>query len=424
MTYDEAISYIHYHRVFGSRPGLSRITELCGKLSNPQKKTGFIHVAGTNGKGSVCAMLESVLRCAGLKTGLYTSPYISFFEERIKVNGESVSKPELAKIIERIKSIAEKCKDDITEFEIITAAAFVYFFEKKCDVVVLETGLGGRLDATNIIESPLLSVITGISLDHTEILGDTVEKIAYEKGGIIKSGCPVVLADMPDGAGKVLKDIAKNKNSPLINVDYNRIKDERFSVGGTSLSVYPYGRVDLALSGVYQAKNAMVAITAAEVLKENGLPVSEEDIKKGLYLSRWPARFETLSSSPLIIYDGAHNLQGAAALKQNINEILREKVILLTGIMADKDYREIAKTLSPCLAEVFTVTPDNPRALGASELCGVFKGFGVKSTACRTVKDGVEKAIFSAKIHNLPIVISGTLYIYKQITDVLEAQLK
>ncbi len=419
MTYKQSIDYIHSREVFGSRPGLERIRDLCEKLSNPQKSLKFIHIAGTNGKGSVCSMISSVLRCEGLKVGLYTSPYISFFEERIKINGEPIPKKRLAEIIEKIKFFEDKSEDGITEFEVITAAAFVYFYEEKCDIVVLETGLGGRLDATNIIENPIVSVITGIGLDHTAVLGQTTEKIAYEKGGIIKTGCNVVLASVDEGARRVLTDIAKTRSAPVTEVDYSRITNKRFSLDGTEFSVQPYGKINLSLNGVYQADNAATAITALEVLKDSGLKISDEHIICGLGGAVWPARFEVIKKDPTVIYDGAHNQNGAAALAENIKTVLGSKAVLICGVMADKAYPLIAKTLAPYIKKVFTVTPDNPRALSSAALADEFICCGVNAKAHNTVSEAVEEALLYAKKENLPLVISGTLYMYKQIMEII-----
>lgn len=424
MTYKEAMEYISAAGVFGSRPGLTRIKKLCSKLGDPQKDTNFIHVAGTNGKGSVCAMLDSVLRCAGLKVGLYTSPYISFFEERIRLDGKPVSKRKLTRAIEKVKSAADSAGDEFTEFEIITAAAFLCFDEEKCDVVVLETGLGGRLDATNVIDRPLVSVITGIALDHTAVLGETEEKIAAEKGGIIKRGCPVVAGDCSPAVKRVIEEIAAENSAPVIAADYGRIKKPRLSIDGTEFTVEPYGKIKLTLSGAYQAENAAVCITAVEALKAAGVEISSDALKEGLYAARWPARFETLLKEPLTVYDGAHNENGAKALERNIRKILGGRVILVTGVMADKDCAAIIKTLAPCAMRVFTVTPENPRSLCAERLAQGYKNAGADAVACASVKEGIKAALTLAKKEKLPIVIAGTLYLYKQITDELKALLK
>ncbi|MBO4433344.1 MAG: bifunctional folylpolyglutamate synthase/dihydrofolate synthase [Clostridia bacterium] len=417
MDYNEALCYIETAGLSGSRPGLERITELCRLIGDPQDKVRFVHVAGTNGKGSVCAMLSEILKSAGYKAGLFTSPHLCFFEERIKIDGAPISKERLADITGKIKACADKMRDKPTEFEIAAAMAFLYFYEENCDIAVLETGLGGRLDATNIIKSPLLSVITGIDLDHTAVLGDTVEKIAAEKGGIIKAGCPVVLAACGEEAKKVLTGIAKEKNAPLYNTDYERKENVSVSLGGTKFTFKPYGKMELSLSGVYQADNACTAVTAAEALNENGFKINAKSVKGGLENARWQARFEVLGHDPVTVYDGAHNPQGALALKANLDALCINKAVFLTGVMADKDYSAFAKTLSPLMARVFTVKPKNPRALDGDALTNVFIKLGVNAVPCKTVSDGVRAAVNAAKKENLPLIICGSLYMYGEVKN-------
>ena len=412
MNYRDAMNYIEAAGLLGSKPGLSRISELCGELGNPQDKVRFVHVAGTNGKGSVCAMLSEILISAGLKTGLFTSPHLSFFEERIKINGEPIQKDRLAEIIGKIKNATDKMNDKPTEFEIATAAAFLYFAEENCDIAVLETGLGGRLDSTNIIKSPLLSVVTGIALDHTAVLGDTVEKIAAEKAGIIKPGVPVVTGDCPKDAKEVLIKKAESEGCEIIFADEKRIKDKTFSLSGTRFTAKPYGEITLGLAGINQLGNAAVAITAAESLKKSGVPLTGEAVKKGLAGTVWQARFEALSYDPVIIYDGAHNPQGASALAENIKAICGGRVILAMGVMADKEYSAMVKTLLPYALCAFTVTPDNPRALASAALADEFMKRGVNAKAFRSVAEGVTAATKEAKKENLPLIICGSLYMY------------
>ncbi|MBR4761985.1 MAG: bifunctional folylpolyglutamate synthase/dihydrofolate synthase, partial [Clostridia bacterium] len=362
MNCKEAFDYIESAGLLGSKPGLDRINALCAALGNPQEKVRYIHIAGTNGKGSVAAMLSSILISAGYKTGLYTSPHLCRFEERIKICGADIPKRRLAGIIGKIKECADNMSDKPTEFEIATAAAFLYFYEEHCDIAVLETGLGGRLDATNVITAPVLSVITGIALDHTSILGDTVEKIAFEKGGIIKEKRPVVTGD-DIAAKEVLKDIAAKRNAPFFIADKSRLSGVSVTLGGTAFDFVPYGKIKLSLSGAYQAGNACSALTAVEVMRGEGFKISEKAIRAGLLAVRWPARFEVLSKRPLIIYDGAHNPQGAALLKEALGALHIEKAVFLSGAMRDKDYAAFAGTLTPLTELVFTVKPDNPRAL-------------------------------------------------------------
>lgn len=424
MNYNKAIDYIETAGLLGSKPGLSRITELCRRLGNPQEKIKYVHIAGTNGKGSVCAMLNEILISSGYKTGLFTSPHLISFRERIKINGAPIPKERLAEITEKIKQCANDMPDKPTEFEIATAAAFMYFYEEKCDIAVLETGLGGRLDATNIIKSPLLSVITGISLDHTAILGDSIEKIAAEKGGIIKENCPLVLAACKPEANSVIENIAKERRSPLFKVDYSRQGNISVSLGGTAFDFAPYGKINLSIIGVCQAKNAATAITAAEVLNSIGIKTGEKPLLKGLKNTRWQARFEILNQNPLIIYDGAHNSEGAAALKENLLAAGINKAVFLTGVMADKDYTGMVNILSPLAQCVFTVTPHNPRALDAQTLKDTFCALGVPAMAFDTVDNGVLPAINAAKKENLPLVICGSLYMYGELKTRLADFLK
>ena len=414
MTYDEALRYIHSVSWKGSRPGLERIRELCRLLGDPQRGMKFVHVAGTNGKGSVCAMTASVLRASGVKTGLFTSPYVSFFEERIQVDGEPIPKDRLAEVTAKVKRCADKMEDSPTEFELLTAIGFVYFRETGCDAVVLEVGLGGRLDSTNVIEEPVLSVITGIDLDHTEVLGSTLGEIAAEKGGIIKPGRPVVAAECPTEAEEVLRRIAEERGSEYIPVDYSRISGAVSSLEGSTFDLTPYGRLSVSLCGVYQIKNAAVVVTAAEAIRELGFSVTDENVAAGLASAKWPARFETLSRDPLVIYDGAHNPNGVAALCENVRTLCGGRVILVTGVMADKDYRPMAEELSPLTEKVFTVTPGNPRALDAEKLAGVYAAAGADAVPCATVDEGIRLAAEEGKRTGLPVVISGTLYMYAE----------
>lgn len=414
MSYDEAMRYIHSVSWKGSRPGLERIRELCRLLGDPQRGMKFIHVAGTNGKGSVCAMTASVLRASGLKTGLFTSPYVSFFEERIQVDGEPIPKDRLAEVTAKVKKCADKMEDSPTEFELLTAIGFVYFREAGCDAVVLEVGLGGRLDSTNVIEDPVLSVITGIDLDHTEVLGSTLGEIAGEKGGIIKPGRPVVVAECPTEAEAVLRRMAEERGSEFIPVNYSRISGVASSLEGSTFDMEPYGKLSVSLAGIYQIKNAAVVVTAAEVIRREGFSIADGDIAKGLASAKWPARFEILSRDPLVIYDGAHNPNGIAALCENIRILCGGRVVLVTGVMADKDYRPMAEAISPLTEKVFAVTPGNPRALDAEKLAGVYAAAGADAVPCAAVDEGIRLAAEEGRRTGLPVVVSGTLYMYAE----------
>ena len=339
MNYTESLEYIKSVGWLGSRPGLDRITELCRLLGDPQKELKFIHVAGTNGKGSFCAMTASILRAAGYRVGLYVSPCITRFNDRMSVNGEPVGDELLAELVTLVREKSESMDAPATEFELITAAAFEYFRREKCDVVVLEVGMGGRMDATNIIEDPIMSVITGIALDHTAFLGDTVEKVAAEKAGIIKKGCPVHWGGKDEAAKAVIEAKAREMGSEFGEAEYEKLDNVRPSLEGSYFDYDGLCDLYIGLLGMYQPENAASVVAAVRRLGDRGLEISEEAIRRGLSETRWPARFERLSTDPTIIYDGSHNPQGMAAAVRSIREIFGgEKVNILTGVLGDKQW--------------------------------------------------------------------------------------
>ena len=416
MTYEEAIEYIHSVNWTFCKPGLERIGELCEKLGNPQDKLKFIHVAGTNGKGSFCSMLESVLRRAGYKTGLYTSPYIKEFNERMRVMGENIENETLADITSRIRPIADAMVDKPTEFELITAVAFQYFYESGCDVVVLEAGMGGRLDSTNIIKEPYLSVITGIALDHTDYLGDTVEKIAAEKAGIIKDCSPVLYGGEDASASAVIKAVACERGSEFFDMNYSAIKNLNATLEGASYDFGEHKDVKISLLGLYQPRNSALVIKAVEILRERGLKISEKALYDGLLEAKWIARFEIISREPLIIFDGAHNPEGISSAVMSIKHYFGdEKVYVLTGVLRDKDYRFIAGELSKIAARAFTLTPDSPRALSAEAYAEVLEEAGIPATPHESIELAILVAKASAEADGVPLICLGSLYTYSDI---------
>ncbi len=420
MTYQEALAYIHSVNWTFCKPGLARITALCEALGNPQDDLRCIHVAGTNGKGSFCAMTASILQAAGYRTGLFTSPYIKVFNERMMVDGEMISDEELAELTAYVRPVADAMADKPTEFELITAIAFEYFAECHCDVVVLETGLGGRLDSTNIIESSLLSVITGIDLDHTAILGDTVEKIAAEKAGIIKHSCPVLFGGAGgDAAERVIRKTAEEQSAPYAKTDLSKLSVASYSLYGTEVSFGSHRDLTLPLLGTYQPKNLANVLTALDLLTARGsLKVTEEHIRKGLASVRWPARFEVISNDPVILFDGSHNPQGIASAAESIRRYFPNGgVNLLTGVMADKQYDGMIETLAPLANRVFTVTPNNPRSLNSHRYAECFRAHGVEAQGYDTVTDGLREAICHSKESNTPLICLGSLYLYGEIIE-------
>ena len=412
MTYEEALEYIHGVSWTFCKPGLDRTRELCAALGNPQDCLKFIHVAGTNGKGSFCSMLDSVLRAAGYRVGLYTSPYITVFNERMRVNGANIPNDTLAEITEYVRPIADKMTDKPTEFELITAIAFEYFKREGCDVVILEAGMGGRLDSTNIINTPILSVITGIALDHTAFLGDTVEKIAAEKAGIIKTA-PVLYGGEDKSARAVIKAKADECGVPFIEPDYSLIDGLVADLRGTSFTYRHHENIKINLLGLYQPKNASLVLEAVDALDVIGMPVPESAVLSGLESARWSARFEIVNHSPLIIFDGAHNPQGIASAVESIAHYFGDrKVAVITGVLKDKDYEFIASRLATVASYAFTITPDNPRALTAEEYAAVLSKNGVKATPTASIHEAVTLAVSEADKRGDAIVCLGSLYTY------------
>lgn len=418
MTAAEAIKYIHSINWTFTKPGLERIGELCEKLGNPQNALRFIHVAGTNGKGSFCSMLDSVIRAAGYKTGLFTSPYITEFNERIRFCGENIDGGELAEITEYVKPFADAMQDKPTEFELITAIGLEYFKRKGCDVVVLEAGMGGRLDSTNIIPTSILSVITGISLEHTAYLGDTVEKIAAEKAGIIKKNGTVLFGGEDGACARVIAERAKEMNADFAVIDKSTLNIVRSDLNGSVFGYRGLCDVAISLSGLYQPQNAANVIAAVDVLNEKGFSISEDALRRGLLAARWQARFEVISRTPLVIFDGAHNPEGIEKAVESVKYYFgTQKVLVLTGVMKDKNYRYIAERLSEIAAAALTITPDNPRALDAAEYAAVLTDVGVDATAYASVADAVSAGKALAAEKNIPLVCLGSLYMYGEIKE-------
>lgn len=418
MNYNEALKYIHSVSWTFCKPGLERIKELCGKLDNPQKALKFIHVAGTNGKGSFCSMLSSVLKEAGYRVGTFTSPYVKVFNERIAINGEIISNDDLASITTKIQPVADNMEDKPTEFELITAIGFEYFRQNKCDYVVLECGLGGRLDSTNIIENTILSVITGIAFDHTSILGDTIPKIAKEKAGIIKANTPVLWCGSDDDAKAVIYEEAEEKNASFNVVKRNTLNIKEQTLEGTLFDFDELKDLHISLLGTYQIENATNVLNAVKLLRNQGLLISDNSIKQGLKKARWNARFEVISHTPLVIFDGGHNPQGVCEAVKSVKTYFgNEKLYAVTGVMADKDYEFIAEKISEIADKVFCLTPDNPRALSAKDYAMVFEKKGTVAIHFDTVENAIATAMKDALANNHKVLCLGSLYMYEEVIN-------
>lgn len=412
--YERSLSYIHSLLKFGTRPGLERVSALLDELGRPQDKLKFVHVAGTNGKGSFCTMMSEILKSAGYKTGLFTSPYVFDFCERIQINGEMISEEELCKITAEVKAAAEKIAvRDLqpTEFEFITAAALKYFADKNCDVVVLEVGLGGRLDSTNIIKTPLLSAIMSISLDHMAVLGDTVEEIAAEKSGIIKeNGVTVCFSRQDERAEKIIRKTAEEKGNVYIKSSPEDIKVLSCDLRGTK-AVYKDMEIFIPLIGEHQVYNAQTAVDAALALNDRNLSISPENIIDGISKARIPARTELFGKNPLTILDGAHNREGVEALISNLNKFLKgRKLTVIMGMMEDKEYAFAADEISK-LAKTFTgVLPSNPRAVSPKVLAEIAEKNCSDVFICENPSEAYREIYEKAQKDDI-ILVCGSLYL-------------
>ena len=415
MTLDEALYYIHSVCWKGSVPGLERISALLDKMGHPERKLKFIHVTGTNGKGSTCAMLASMFTKAGYKTGLYTSPFLIRFNERIQIDGVQISDEEICRITEYIKPLADSIFEQPTEFEMVTALGFEYFARQGCDLVVCEVGMGGEFDATNVILPPEAAVICNIGLDHTEVLGDTLEKIAATKSGIIKPGCDAVIYREQPSVEAVFEERCKKVGAKLHKANFDSIRLRSHGLEGQVFDCDGYEALELPLLGDHQLHNAAVVLTAVDALRTRGWKLPEEAVRKGLKDVRWPGRFELLRKDPLFIIDGGHNPQCIQALVKNIQDYLADRPLtILTGVLADKDYNCMYRNVEPYAKEFITVTPGNPRALNAHDLAQYLSQFGKPVTACDAVADGVRLAVEHAGKDGV-VLCYGSLYMIGEI---------
>ena len=428
MNYNEALQFIHESHKFGMRLGLDNIKKLLELLGDPQNNLKIIHVAGTNGKGSTCSFISSILKESGYKVGLYTSPFLETFTERIRVNGENISEEEVGKIVSLIKEKIEIMVSEgysyPTEFEIVTAMAFYYYNQEKVDFVALEVGLGGRYDATNVIDKPVVSAITSISLDHTGILGDTLAKIAFEKGGIIKENCPTIVYPQQEEASEVIKNICAEKKSKYIECDFKNIEIKSSNINSQIYNCNINGKelrdLEIKLIGAHQIKNSIVALNVIEYLNSIKITnISEENIRKGLLETKWPGRIEKISENPMFIIDGAHNEEGAKSLANSIDKYFENKnKILVIGMLEDKDIESVLDLLIPKFNKVITTTPDNPRAIDANKLKEKIERYNIEVTCEPNIKEAVDYAL---KISNKDDVIisAGSLYMIGNVRTII-----
>lgn len=426
MSYRETLSYLFGLQKFGIKLGLSNINRLLELCGNPQFKLKAVHVAGTNGKGSTAATIAAIMREAGYNVGLYTSPHLIDFAERIRINGHEIEEPEVVRLTEGIRS---KIRDSefreelelVTFFEFTTVMAILYFAERGVDLAVMETGMGGRLDATNVIK-PLVSVITNISIEHKDFLGDTLESIAFEKAGIIKEGIPVVTGVEQPSAFQVIEKACNEKGAPIYRLgrdfSFQRKGNSAFSYRGIRES---FDDLTLNLRGGHQFANASLAIAAAEILGQNWFTIPPKATIAGLGKVSWPGRLETVSQNPRIILDGAHNPAGAVVLANAVDKELEyDKLYLILGIMADKDMEGIISPLAPLAHEVILSRPKYERASKASDLLPLARKYSKNCTSFEDLREAIDYARKRAGDKDL-ILISGSLFTVGEARGILKA---
>ena len=411
MTYDETLDWLDEVDLVGSKLGLSRTCELLELMGDPQNKLKFIHVAGTNGKGSVCACLNEVLSLSGYKTGLYTSPHLMRINERFKINGEDIKDEEFAALITHIKNITESMSEQASQFEILTAAAFEYFYKNACDIVILETGLGGRLDSTNVIDAPEVTVITTIGMDHINELGDTMEKIAFEKAGIIKRGSKVVVDGRNTEVMHVFKKACEEQGCKLNISDPEKIENLRISLKQSEFDYKDIKDITLSLTGLYQPGNAILAIEALKLLTEKGFKISDKDIKNALGKVYWQARFELMEKDPYFIIDGSHNLAGVKETVKSLKVYFPDKKIrFIIGILSDKNIDEMLTDIKPLAKEAAVITPPSSRACKAEDMLKLVREKAdIECRAFDSIKEAVYYMLDSAKKDDV-ICAMGSLY--------------
>ena len=410
MTYEETLNYIHSICWKWTKPGLERTQALLEKVGNPEKSLKFIHIGGTNGKGSTAAMLSSIMEEAGYKVGLYTSPYINRFNERMQINHQQIPDDELVTITEMVRPYADAMQDPPTEFELITVIAMLYFARNNCDIVVLEVGMGGLLDSTNVIDAPEVAVLTAMGMDHINELGPTMADVARAKAGIIKAGCSVVSYGGNEEADPVFAETCSRLGVSLRTPDFSAIVPGTFNLDGQFFSSKEWKDLSIPLVGSYQMKNASTVLEAVEALRERGWNIAEEHVRRGMANTKWPARFEVLRRDPVFIVDGGHNPHGIQGTAESLKRLFPgKKFTFVTGVMADKDVESILGLVVPLAARFYTVCPENPRAMKAPVLAERIRAMGVEAEPCGSIAEGVAKAIEAESPDGVAVAL-GSLY--------------
>lgn len=427
MNYREAMAYVEELQQYGSVMGLEVMRELCTRLGNPQDQLKFVHIAGTNGKGSVLAYVSTVLQNAGYKVGRYISPTIRDYRERFQVDGKMITQVGLCKYLETVKAAAQTMVEEgfahPTPFEIETAVAFLFFLDKQCDIVVLETGLGGALDATNVVSTTMVAVFTSISMDHMGILGDSLEQIALAKAGIIKDRCYVISAKQPPEVMKVLRQAALLRKAKFFTADVTRAKNVKYGVTKQHFSYDKYKNLEITMLGQFQIENAVVALEVIMALAKSGYPVSEEKLRMGLSETKWHGRFDVIGKKPLFIADGAHNEDASLKLAQSIQFYFTNKrIIYIMGVLKDKEYDKVIRNTYELAEHIITVTPPvRERALHAYDLAQTVREYHDSVTVADSVQEAVEIAyLLAGQDKDTVIIAFGSLSYLGELMDVVE----
>ena len=427
MNYREALEYIEELRPLGSVMGLETMRLLCERLGNPQEQLKFVHIAGTNGKGSTLAYVSTVMQTAGYRVGRYISPTVREYRERFQVDGRMITQSGLCKYLEPVKTAADAMAAEglphPTLFEVETAAAFLYFLDKACDLVVLETGLGGALDATNVVNNTLAAVFASISMDHMEILGETLPEIAQVKAGIIKNKCYAISVKQDPEVMKILRQVSVLKKSKFLTADVTRTKQVKYGVTKQSFSYDRYKNLEISMPGQFQIENAVLAVETVLALVRCGFTVPEEKLRKGLLETRWPGRFDVVAKRPLFIVDGAHNEDAAVKLAESIRfYFTNRKIIYIMGMLRDKEYDKVIRATFSLASHIITVTPPiGERALSALDLAQAAREYHGAVTAADSVQEAVEIAyLLVGKDKDTVIIAFGSLSYLGELMDVVE----
>lgn len=412
MDYRQAVEFVESSSIVRERYGLEKLQQALHLLGDPHHHTEFVHIAGTNGKGSTAAMTASVLQTAGYRTGLYTSPHLMRYNERMQIDGVPISDEDFVEAASQVQRVCEQLGGVPIVFEVLTLMALWYFAQQHCDIVVLEVGIGGLLDSTNVIPSPKAAIITQLGMDHTETLGNTLEEIAAQKGGIVKEGTPTVMALQEPSAVAVVQQICDKHHAPLALADPERLRVLDASVAGQTLEDREYGKLKLPLAGEHQRKNAANVLEAVAMLRTQGYRISDDDVREGIAKTVWPARFERLSTAPDFILDGGHNPQCLHAATAALREYYPgQKVVFLVGMMADKDTDHMLAEMASIAKSFVCIRPDSPRAMQPQLLAQqLTERFHLPACACGSVREGIAEATRQAGKEGVVCAL-GSLYL-------------